>query len=259
MTLTADERRTHILDALERNQMVKISDLSERFGVSEVSIRRDLEKLEQFGLLKRVHGGAVANPSAGQDQAHSTKMQHNIEAKQRIGRAAADLICAGDRIIFDSGTTVVHVARNIPGDLLTSGNLTAITASLPIVRELRHWKGVHLILLGGIYLEDYEIVVGPQTIDNLKGLHADKMFLGTDGLTFSHGITTANILEAEVDKVMVDAAREIIVVADSSKIGVVGLTIISPLIRVDKLITDSQAPSDFVAALREQGVEVILV
>jgi DeoR/GlpR family transcriptional regulator of sugar metabolism len=258
MTSTADERRSHILDALGCDQMVKVSDLSERFSVSEVSIRRDLDRLEQFGLLKRVHGGAVANPSAGRDQAHSTKMQHNIEAKQRIGRAAADLIRAEDRIIFDSGTTVVHVARNISGDLLTSGSLTAITASLPIVRELRHWKGVHLILLGGIYLEDYEIVVGPQTINNLKGLNADKMFLGTDGLTFSHGITTANVFEAEVDKAMAAAANEVIAVADSSKIGVVGLTTILPLTKVDKLITDTQAPPNFVADLQEQGVEVIL-
>jgi DeoR/GlpR family transcriptional regulator of sugar metabolism len=259
MASTADERRGYILDALDRIQMVKVADLSERFGVSEVSIRRDLERLEQFGLLKRVHGGAVVNPSVGVEQTHSAKAQRHSEQKGRIGQAAAELIRAGDRIIFDSGTTVVQVARNIPGDLLTAGNLTAITASIPIVHELGHWKGVHLILLGGIYLPDYEIVVGPQTIDHLRGLHVDKMFLGTDGLTFSHGITTANILEAEVDKVMVEAAREIIVVADSSKIGVIGLTIISPLTQVDKLITDSQAPSDFVAALREQGVEVILV
>jgi DeoR/GlpR family transcriptional regulator of sugar metabolism len=259
MTSTADERRSSILEEIARNQMVKVAQLSERFGVSGVTIRRDLNRLEQMGLLKRVHGGAVAIPNAALGQSHAAKMRRHIEEKERIGRAAAQLIREGERLIFDSGTTVVQVARNISGDLLTSGNLTVITGSLPIVHELGTWKGVHLILLGGIYLPDYELVVGPQTIDNLEGLHADKMFLGTDGLTFSHGLTTANLLEAEVDRAMVKAASEVIVVADSSKIGVTGLTTIIPVTSINKLITDTKAPSDFVAALREQGVEVILV
>jgi DeoR/GlpR family transcriptional regulator of sugar metabolism len=259
MVSNADERRNYILEVLDRDQMVKVSDLSERFGVSEVSIRRDLERLEQFGLLKRVHGGAVVNARVLLQQPHASKMQRRTEEKERIGRAAAEMIGEGERLIFDSGTTVVQVARSVPGDLLNSGNLTAITASMPIVRELGPWKGVHLIVLGGIYLPDYECLVGPQTIENLRGLHADKMFLGTDGLTFSHGITTANVLEAEVDRAMAQAAKEIIVVADSSKIGVVGLTTILELAKVHKLITDAQAPLDFVSALKDQGVEVILV
>jgi DeoR/GlpR family transcriptional regulator of sugar metabolism len=239
--------------------MVRVSDLSERFGISEVSIRRDLERLESQGLLKRVHGGAVAVPQVSLGTSHRTKMQSHIEAKVRIGKAAAELIQPGDRLIFDSGTTVAQVAQHIAGDLLNSGSLTAITASLPIVRSLGSWKGVHLILLGGIFLDDYEIVVGPQTIANLEDLHADRVFLGTDGLTFSNGATTANLLEAEVDRVMVNVSTEIIVVADSSKIGLIGLTTILPLNKINKLITDDQAPSDFVHALRKQGVEVLLV
>jgi DeoR family fructose operon transcriptional repressor len=259
MSVTADKRRELIVQEVTDSQIVRVSDLSKRFGISEVSIRRDLERLEQLGLIKRVHGGAVAVPQASTGFSHTAKARCHIEEKERIGRAAADLIQNGDRLIFDSGSTVAQVAHSIPGDLLNSGNLTAITASLPIVRELGSWKGVHLILLGGIFLPEYEIVVGPQTIDNLKYLHADKVFLGTDGLTFSNGVTTANLLEAEVDRVMVNVSSEIIVVADSSKIGVIGLTTILALNRIDRLITDRQAPSDFVHALRKQGVEVSLV
>jgi DeoR/GlpR family transcriptional regulator of sugar metabolism len=259
MASVADKRREYILEELKRCQQVKVSNLSERFGVSEVSIRRDLGLLENLGLLKRVHGGAIPNPGMGGGQTNSAKRQRQVEEKERIGRAAAELIREGHRLIFDSGTTVVHLARNIPVDLLNSGNLTIITNSMPVVQELGPWKGVQLILLGGIYLPEYETAVGPQTVNNLKGLFADKMFLGTDGLSFSHGLTTANVLEAEVDKAMVEAASEIIVVADSSKIGVVGLATIMPLARIDKLITDANAPADFVAALREQGVEVTLV
>ena len=259
MSLNAGKRRELIVQEVSDSQIVRVSDLSERFSISEVSIRRDLERLEHQGLLKRVHGGAVAVPHTTLGFSHSTKMQRNIEEKERIGRAAAGLIQDGERVLFDSGTTVAQVAHHIPGDLLNGGNLTAITASLPIVRELGSWKGVHLILLGGIFLSDYEIVVGPQTIANLEDLHADKVFLGTDGLTFSNGVTTANLLEAEVDRVMVNVSSEIIVVGDSSKIGVIGLTTILPLNRIDKLITDIQAPADFVHTLGKQGVEVILV
>ena len=258
MPQNADERRALILEHLARDQIVKVAELSDRFAVSEVSIRRDLDRLDRLGLLKRVHGGAVAIPNAALGQSHVAKMRHHVEEKERIGRAAAQMIRYGDRLIFDSGTTVLQVARNISGDLLNAGNLTVITGSLPIVQELGPWKGLHLIVLGGIYLPDYQMIVGPKTIENLNGLHADKVFLGTDGLTFSHGVTTASMLEAEVDRAMVEAASEVIVVADSSKIGVIGLTTIIPVVKINKLITDDQAPSDFIAALQQQGVEVIL-
>ena len=258
MAATAKERREMIVVHLARNQVVKVSDLSRRFGISEVSIRRDLDALEELGLLKHIHGGAVPIPYTGLGHSHSAKTQRCIKEKKAIGRVAAEMLREGDRIVFDSGTTVVQVARNIPRHLLESGNLTVITASLPIVRELGSWKDVQLLLLGGIYLPDYEIVAGPQTIENLKGLHVDKIFLGTDGLTFSHGVTTANVLEAEVNRAMVGVASETIVVADSSKIGVKGLVTIMPLVQIDRLITDDKADPDFVAALEKNGVQVIL-
>jgi DeoR/GlpR family transcriptional regulator of sugar metabolism len=259
MPSSTNERREFILEELARSQIIQVSDLSERLAISEVSIRRDLDWLERSGLLKRVHGGAVAIPNAVAGRSHPARTRNRLAEKERIARAAAELICEGDRLIFDSGSTVLQVARSVSGTLLNSGNLTVITASLGVVRELGRWPGVHLMVLGGIYLPNYDIVVGPQTIDNLKGLHVDRMFIGTDGLTFSHGLTTANVLESEVDQAMVRAASEVIVVADSSKIGVIGLTTIMPLTEIDRLITDTDAPADFVAELREQGVEVVLV
>jgi DeoR/GlpR family transcriptional regulator of sugar metabolism len=180
-------------------------------------------------------------------------------AKERIGRAAAQLIQPGDRLIMDSGTTVLQVARAISGDLLTSGNLTIITSSLPVIYELGSWKSIHLLLLGGIYLPEWQVTVGPQTIASLATLHADKLFLGADGMTHSHGVTTANVLEAEVDRAMIKAADEVILVADSTKIGGIGLTTILPLDRVHKLITDEGAPATFISTLRDAGIEVMLV
>jgi len=238
--------------------MVSVTELSESFQVSEVSIRRDLDWLSQHGLLKRVHGGAVAVSDAVLDQYYGAKIQRNIEEKECIGRAAAKLIRPGDQLIFDASTTGLQVARNISGDLLSSGNLTIITASLPIVLELGHWKGIHVILLGGVYLPEYKSFVGPQTLANLEGLYPDKAFIGTDGLTLSRGATGSNILESEVDRAMAQAAAEVILVADSSKIGRVGLTSIVPIEHIDKFVTDEGAPADFVEALRDSGIEVIL-
>jgi len=259
MALNADERRALILESLVHHQMVTVSALSEQFGVSAVSIRRDLDRLAQMGLLKRTHGGGAAVANVARGQPHAEKMGRRVKEKERIGQAAAQMIGHGDHIILDSGTTVLQVARSIDGDLLREGSLTVISGCMPIVRELGAWKGLDVIVLGGVLLPDHEVVVGPYAMSVLEGLHADKLFLGSDGLTSSHGVTTANVLEAQVNRAMVHAASEVIVVADSSKIGKIGLTTIVPLNTVDKLITDGEGPPDFVADLRRQGVEVLLV
>jgi DeoR family fructose operon transcriptional repressor len=259
MAAPARKRRSIILEQLNRNHSVRVADLSLHLGVSEVSIRRDLQVLEEDGLLKRVHGGAVALENTSPETSLAPQQILEHEKKERIGRAAAQLVHPGESMIFDSGSTPLQVARSLDRQLLQSGNLTVITASLPLMHELGHWPGVHLIMLGGIYLPNYDILVGPQTIEQLKGLHADKMFLGTDGMTLSQGLTTSNVLEAEVDRTMVQAANEVIVVSDSSKIGGIGLASIMPISAIDKLITDADAPPDFVAALRDLGIEVILV
>ncbi len=259
MAMVAALRRSQIISELSRARSLKVADLSARLGVSEVSIRRDLQILEDLGLLKRVHGGAVLSSDLGVDEARSIRRLQNREKMERIGRAAAKLVQSGDRLIIDSGKTPLQVARQLVAERLTLAGLTIITASLPIVSEVGNHPGISLILLGGVYLPNYNIVVGPQTIDNLNNLHADKLFLGTDGLTFSQGITTANILEAEIDRAMVKASSEVIVVSDSDKIGLIGLATIMPLTCINKLVTDTDAPQDFIKELMDSGVEVILV
>jgi len=261
MDTNTGKRRLAILAELTHSQAVQVADLSRRLGVSEVSIRRDLARLESEGMLRRIHGGAVVMPGAASASAVRPQNSNLVRAseKHRIGYAAAGLIQPGDRVIFDSGTTVLQVAAHLPEDLRHSGNLTAITNSLPVVRELGPNQGVHLILLGGVYLPQYEVVVGPQTIEQLRSLHADRLFLGADGLTLSRGVTTANVLEAEVNRATIAAALQVVVVADSTKIGLIGLTSIVPLTGISTLITDAEAPAEFVSELRRQGVEVVLV
>jgi DeoR/GlpR family transcriptional regulator of sugar metabolism len=255
----ADKRRETIIEQLARENMVRVAELSQAFGISEVSIRRDLERLERKGLLQRVHGGAVAVASGAAGSSNRASAVPHLDEKSRIGRAAAALVEPGDRVLFDSGTTVLEVARALGSNPVRAGSLTAITCSLPIVQEMGHHRWIHMLLLGGIYLTEHRLVTGPQTIESLRTLHADKMFLGADGMTLSHGVTTATVLEAEVDRAMIKAADEVILVADSSKVGGIGLTTILPLERVHKLITDEGAPAAFVKALCDAGVEVILV
>jgi DeoR/GlpR family transcriptional regulator of sugar metabolism len=259
MDSITEKRRSSIIEELRHLGVVRVSELSKCFGVSEVSIRRDIRHLEELGMLKRIHGGAISATAKTGAQRATEPPDPRSEQKQRIGRAAAAMVRPGDRLLLDSGTTPLTVAAHIPNELLTTGNLTVITSSLPIVRQLGGHSALHLIVLGGIYLPDHEVMVGPQTIEALKSLHADKLFLGTDGLTFTQGLTTANVLEAEVDRAMVRAATEVIVVADSDKIGGIGLATIMPLSDIHTLITDSGAPADFVARLRQLGIEVFLV
>jgi DeoR/GlpR family transcriptional regulator of sugar metabolism len=256
MKATADERRALIGEALGQDREVKVAELSRRFCVSEVVIRRDLLRLEQQGLLKRIYGGAIALPRAV--VGIPMGFLDNLAEKERIGRAAAEMVRDGDRLILDSGTTVLQLARHLPGELLSEGNLTVITNSLHIVREVGPWKGIHLMLVGGIYLPEYDIVVGPKAVEVLHEWRVDKAFVGAAGLSLARGISTRNVLEAEVDRASVEAAAEVILLCDSSKIGVDRLATVVPVSRIHKLITDRKAPADFVDAVRDMGIEVIL-
>lgn len=257
--LGASQRRALILETLKRTQIVQVAELSQLFGISMVSVRRDLKILERKGHIRRIHGGAIAVQTPGISELLKGKAEDKTKIKERIGKAAAELINKSDKIIIDSGTTPLQVAKNIPYPLLNHGNLSVITNSIPILHVLGSEKGVYLIFLGGIYLANYDVVVGPRTVEQIKNLHVDKLFLGTDGLTFTHGITTTNQLEAEVSQAMAAASSEVIVVSDSSKIGSKGLTTIVPINEIDKLITDKDAPDDFIGQLKDHGVEVIQV
>jgi DeoR/GlpR family transcriptional regulator of sugar metabolism len=259
MTTLADQRRFQIMTLLDGQPRVNTRELSVQLGVSEASIRKDLGVLEELGLLKRTQYGAVAMPHYRLEKEYSAKMNLNRDKKKRIGQAAANLIQRGEHVILDTGTTPLQVAKHICADLRAAGNITVYTPSLSIFREIGACPGIRLVLLGGIYLPQYEALVGPQTVENLKDIHADKVIFGADGVTLSNGVTTTNVLEADVERYMAQASKEVIVVVDSSKIGVIGLATLAPLDKVNKLITDVDAPLDFIGTARGLGVEVILV
>jgi len=250
------QRRQAILEILSESREMSVIDLSRRFGVSEVSIRKDLEYLEQTGLLQRKHGGArlVQHTSI-----FEARLYQNVEVKRAIGAAAAQLIQPGDIVMLDSGTTVLEVARHIPQTLLEEGDLTILTRSLMIASEFRLRRQIRLIVLGGIYAHDYDDFVGEQVEQSLQRLSIQKLFLGVDGISLERGLTTDNLLEAGLFQKMVESSDWVIVAVDSSKIGVNKLQSILPVDAVHTLVTDDAAPELFLDALREQGIEVILV
>lgn len=255
---TARDRREQIARLVEELQRVSVAELTARFGVTEASIRRDLMILENAGRLRRVHGGAVGHAGVRTHGIYATKARERREQKARIGALAASLVAAGDVVFFDSGTTVVQVAAHIPGPLRRANAITAVTHSIPVLEEIGDWESPHLICLGGLYLPDYQALVGPRTVAGLRDLSADIVFLGCDGLTLETGLTTPHMLVAEVGATMAARARRVVVVADSSKLGRQGFTPIVALAQVDLLITDTDADPERIAQIRAAGVEVRL-
>jgi DeoR/GlpR family transcriptional regulator of sugar metabolism len=257
--LRASERRSQIAQMVMENGRVLVADLADHFRVTETSIRRDLTLLEEARRVKRIHGGAIPMSGSSRTDSFAEKKELHIQAKERIGKACAELIKAREIILLDSGTTTLQVVRHIPANLRESSLITLVTNSQPIAQEVLTWPAPNLTILGGLYLPDYQATVGPQMLAQLRELTADKVFLGADGLTLERGPTTADVLMAEADRLMVDRSRQVILVADSSKIGRVGFVPIKPVTSIQILITDTDAPCDFVEAVRDAGVQVILV
>jgi DeoR family galactitol utilization operon repressor len=257
--ISTAERRSQIAQMVIENGQVFVADLVDMFNVSEVSIRRDLTILEENQRLKRVHGGAVPIPGNLRTDSFGEKEKLHINIKARIAQVAAGLAKQGNIILLDSGTTTLQIIRNVPHFLRVSNMINLVTNSMPVSHEVLTWPSPNVTILGGIYLPDYQATVGPQTLNQLSELTADIAFLGTDGITLQGGATTANVLMAEVDRMMADHARKTVLVTDSSKFGRMGFVPVKPIASYDTIITDSDAPADMVAAIREMGVEVILV
>ena len=260
-TSAADSRKDRdgqILQEVLRSTFVSTTDLARQFGVSTVAIRRNLAELEQGGLVKRVHGGVQASTRPGQVAQYNARLFESVADQARHRRGCGQPDPSGDTLMLDSGTTVLEVARAIPASLLENGNLTVVTRSLVIAGELRLQRRVRLMVLGGIYVHDLDDFVGAQVEYGLQGLHVNMCFIGTDGLSVERGITTDNVLEAQLYRLIARVADQVVVVADSSKIGNQKLQTILPFEEIHTLVTDTCAPNGFVQALRDKGVNVVL-
>ena len=248
------QRRATILTLLTEHSSVQVSDLVKQLKVSAVTIRSDLTALEAQGLAIRSHGGAMLARMPPTEHTVSQKDALNHDQKERIGALAASLVRPGENIIIDSGTTTLSLARH----LREAHNVTVMTNGLNIAWELANAPGVDLILTGGLLRKESLSIQGLQAEACLHAYSFDKLFLGVDGFDLQFGLTTHHEAEASLNHKMVERARKVIVLADSSKFGFISLHRIVQLDRIDTLITDANISAQYRNGLRDAGIEVLI-
>lgn len=253
--LLATERQLQIEHLLRERQQVRVTELSAYFGVSEPTIRRDLQKLEESGRLRRAHGGAVALEGSAQEPPVVHRVTEYAAEKRRIGQAAAQMVNDGETIFLGSGTTTQEVARYL-GE---RKGLTVITNALNVANQLVNSPEVTVIITGGVLRHSECSMIGHIVQQTLKDLRADKVILSMRSVDVREGLTNASLLETMTDRVIIQFAREVILVVDHSKFGNAATGFVAPVTAVHKIVTDTQTPPETVQQLRELGIQVLQV
>ena len=248
----AEERKSKILDSLNKYGKVKVCDLSQRYEVSEVTIRRDLQELEEDELIKRVHGGAILNLNTKFEPTFSEKIDKFYDEKESVGKIAALMIVDGDTIAIDAGTTTLSIAKYI-----TAKDITVLTNSVDIAYELSKKRDVEVIVTGGTLRWETRAMVGPVADNTLKNFRVDKAFMGSNGVCIINGLTTPNIIEANTKREMIKIAKQTILLCDHTKFGTVYFAKIVDLDSVDIIITDNQLDNELLEKFEEKGVQIM--
>ncbi len=249
-----EERLEKIIALLEKEDRLVTKNLPEILNTTSVTIRKDIAILEQRGLLKRTHGGAIKPRKLFHGLALNEKEKLNLEEKIRIAKKAAKLISEGDTIILDSGSTTSFIAKEIKH----MKGITVITNAINIVSILLN-SDIDVILIGGSLLKDTSTLVGPLADDVLRKISADKLFIGVDGIDFEVGLTTPNILEANTSRVMMEMSGEVILVVDASKFGRRSLGVISKVSEVNSIITTKKLSENELKKFDDYDVQVFIV
>jgi DeoR/GlpR family transcriptional regulator of sugar metabolism len=252
--MLAQERRQHIFKAIEASGVASVRDLAQRFDVSMITIMRDLQELEQEGLIRRVHGGAISVRGASYEPPFSARESQLSPEKQRIALKAVELVTDGDSIILDVGTTTLEIARALKG----KRNLTVLVTNLRAALELASQPAIQVIVIGGKLRSSELSMIGHLAEQTLRTFQVDKAFIGVGGVTVSHGLTEFNFDEAGTKRTMIERARQAIVVADHTKFGKIMLTQVAPLSDISLLITGSELDEDQKHELEEAGVALLL-
>ena len=235
--MLASQRRATIAALVAESGAVRVADLVQHLGVSDMTVRRDIEQLAREGLVERVHGGAMAvGGRSSEEPGFSAKSALMTREKEAIAAAAAALVEPGASIGISAGTTTYEFARAVRG----VPDLTVVTNSIPVAQLLHEsgTPGQTVVLTGGVRTPS-DALVGPVAVSALRMLHVDRLFLGVHGMDARAGLTTPNLVEAETNRAMIETARRLCVLADHSKWGTVGLSTITELSEVDQLVTDS--------------------
>lgn len=248
--MTLNERQQQMMEQLNAWGEIKVIELKDRFDVTEMTIRRDLEKLEKLGLAKRTFGGAIL---ASKDVALQERTTLMAEQKQRIGRLAASLVQSGDSIFIDGGTTTLEVARHLP----VQAQITVVTNAINVAAVLAERK-IPTIVAGGVLVETTNSMVGPMAVETISRMAFDKIFLGSTGINPEHGYSNSNMYEAEIKRFAIQKTKEAYVVMDHTKFGARVLFSFAELSQVYTLITDQMPESDLVNAIQSTGSEILV-
>ena len=251
----AEERQQAIAGLVASEGRLSVLQLAERYGVTTETIRRDLSVLERAGLVRRVHGGAVPSHALSVlETAVSDRDRSSVAEKDRIAAAALDLLPEHGSVVLDAGTTTARLAGMIPLDR----RLEVITHAVPIAARLAGHPAVDLHLLPGHVRRTTQAAVGEETVEALSQLLPDVAFVGTNGISAGHGLSTPDHSEAAVKRAIVRGARQVVVLADADKLGEEHLVRFATLADIDVLVTDSRATADQLAPLTDAAVKVVV-
>lgn len=250
--LVFNDRQLRIISLLQHQDKVSVSELTEEFGVSLVTVRQDLKRLEDQGVLKRTHGGAIAVDN-GYDT--STRMWNNYEKKKRIVQRAAEMVQDGETVIIETGSTCSLLAQ----ELTAKRGVTIITNSVFLCNFVRANTSLDVLLLGGSFQHDAEANVGPLTKLGLGQFSVDKCFIGADAISQEKGISTINLFRAEVVRSMADSAAKMIALTTSDKVGASAVASVFPLDTLHSIITDTDLKPIHRQMLERSGVQVLTV
>ena len=253
--LLAVKRKLRIVEYVRRHRSASVVALAQEFAVHEATIRRDLAEIEQEGMLKRTHGGVIVEQHTNNEPSFNERTNVQLEQKMRIGKMAASLVEDGDHIIIDSGTTTLHIARN----LLFHSNLTVVTNDINVAAELRDAPGIKVTVTGGELYPSSYMLNGMFTEHVLKSLHVSKAFIGTPAIHPTYGLMHPEAQLVPAKQSMIASAQEIIVVADESKIGKLSLHKVAENTRINTLITGTEVPSYHIKPFQDAGINVITV
>ena len=249
------DRHRAILDILQLQGSVSVSDLSERLSVSEVTIRKDLSTLEKQNKLYRTHGRAIPiSPYIG-DRHINEKEKQMVREKRAIGKMAAKMVNEHDSILVASGTTILYTAK----ELVEKKNITVISASVSASSMLSQNKQIDVVQLGGMVRESSVSVVGSFAEDRLKYFNCSLLFMGADGVDLEFGVTTTNMMEANLNRMMMNTSQQTVLLVDSTKFGKKGFSKICDIGDIDRIITDDGIPQMYLESLQDRGIEVTVV
>jgi DeoR/GlpR family transcriptional regulator of sugar metabolism len=248
------ERQKQILYLLARHGRLSVAEIVKQFSISQATARRDLESLASQGKAQRVHGGIIAVEQAPPELPIFQRGSEQLDEKNRIGSEAASLVVDKETVFLGSGTTVLEVARN----LRHRKNLTVITNSLPVLNVLAGIAEITVVSPGGMLRESELSFIGYITEQALKEVRADKVIMGIRGLSLEHGLTNDYLQETLTDRAILEIGREVIIVADHTKVNRVSTVLLAPLDIMDTFVTDSKADKKFIQALKRQGIRVVI-